>query len=112
MSLNIPDDDLVLEAFRRGGREAMEELSRLSGAEVPLDQGDLDRSRKVTIVDTPDGFEGAVSYDTVYAARQHEEITWQHDTGRKAKYLGDPFRLNEQRLQQHIADAVKDVLGG
>lgn len=112
MSLDLPPDDVVLAAFRKGGKEAMEELSRLSGAEVPYDQGDLDRSRKVTIVESGDGFEGVVSYDTVYAARQHEEVTWRHDPGRKAKYLGDPLRLNSERLKQHIADEVQKAFGG
>lgn len=111
MTLDLPDEDRVLAAFRDAGKQAMEELSRLSGAVVPYDMGDLDRSRKVTIVPTPDGFEGAVSYDTVYAARQHEEVTWRHDPGRTAKFLGNPMRANAERLKQHIADATRDALG-
>ena len=33
----------------------------------------------------------AVSYDTPYAIRQHEDLSYKHDAGRKAKYLEDPL---------------------
>lgn len=38
---------------------------------------DVDRAR----------LRGSVFYDTKYARRQHEELTWQHDPGRRAKWL-------------------------
>lgn len=59
---------------------------------VPLDEGTLSRSGKV-VMNGP--LDGAVVFDTVYAARQHEELTWRHLPGRSAKYLEIP--MNSER---------------
>lgn len=40
-----------------------------------------------------------VSFNTVYAARQHEETTWRHPLAGQAKYLEQPFRENLNRYQ-------------
>ncbi len=64
---------------------AAEFLLTESNVVVPIDEGTLERSGAVSH-DRVAG-EVAVSYDTPYAARQHEELTWQHAPGRKAKYL-------------------------
>jgi hypothetical protein len=58
---------------------------------VPLDEGTLERSGRVV----RDGLNGAVTFDTVYAVRQHEELTWKHLPGRQAKYLEQP--MNSER---------------
>ena len=57
--------------------------------EVPLEEGTLQRSGVASVDEA--ALRAAVSFDTVYAVRQHEELTWQHDAGRKAKYLEDPL---------------------
>lgn len=82
----------------RGRRLASEGLERAlehglteSRRVVPLEEGTLERSGRVTI----DGLEGAITYDTVYAVRQHEELDYRHAPGRTAKYLERP--MNEQR---------------
>ncbi|MFI0897752.1 hypothetical protein [Streptomyces sp. NPDC020983] len=74
----------------RGRQAASEGLARalehglgVSNQRVPLREGTLERSGKVTV----EGLNGAISYDTVYAVRQHEELDWQHLPGRRAKYL-------------------------
>lgn len=69
---------------------ACEHLRGASQTQVPHDEGTLENTATVSIDET--GLRGAVSYNTVYAARQHEEITWRHQHGRKAKYLEDPLR--------------------
>lgn len=101
-------------ALDEGAAEAVEEtaedLSRESGAEVPYDQGDLDRSRKVSTGKEGGAAVAHVSYDTVYAARQHEEHDWRHDPGRKSDYLGGPHRSGASRRQQHIAKKFIDKL--
>lgn len=96
---------------KRAVREAGEDLARESGARVPYDQGDLDRSRKVTTGTDAGAAVAHVSYDTVYAARQHEEHTWRHDPGRTSDYLGGPMRTGASRRAQHIAKAIADELG-
>ncbi|MEH0650664.1 minor capsid protein [Streptomyces scabiei] len=74
---------LAEEGLRRGLEHVLGESQKL----VPLEEGTLRRSGKVIV----NGMEGAVSYDTVYAKRQHEEVTWRHLPGRSAKYLEIPF---------------------
>lgn len=70
-----------------GLNEGLEHVLGESQKLVPLEEGTLRRSGKVVV----HGMEGAVSYDTVYAKRQHEEVTWRHLPGRSAKYLEIPF---------------------
>ena len=52
---------------------------------VPLDDGELRDSGRASVDDN--GLVAAVSYDTDYAVRQHEQLDLQHDPGRSAKYL-------------------------
>lgn len=59
---------------------------------VPLEEGTLERSGRVTMLGQ---LEGVISFDTVYAVRQHEELTWRHLPGRSAKYLEIP--MNSER---------------
>lgn len=113
-ALNIVGDDLVGQATDL----------------VPLDEGTLQGSAAVVLI--VDGVrhegEGAlaaatrhahqviraggtpfvqveVSYNTVYAARQHEELDWEHDPGRQAKYLEEPFARNLNRYERVLAAA-------
>jgi hypothetical protein len=78
---------LAEEGLQRG----LEHVLAESGKIVPLEEGTLERSGRVV----RDGLNGAVSYDTVYARRQHEELTWKHLPGRSAKYLEIP--MNRER---------------
>ena len=52
---------------------------------VPFDEGILEASGMVD-VDAMAG-KATVSYDTPYAVAQHENTEYNHDFGRKAKYL-------------------------
>lgn len=85
----------------RGRRAAEEGLARalehtlgVSNAHVPLREGTLERSGKVII----EGLEGAISYDTVYARRQHEELSWKHLPGRTAKYLENAMNTERETM--------------
>lgn len=101
-------DAAVSEGAERAVKEACEALLSDSRDVVPYDQGDLSRSGKVTVA----GVEGVVSYDTPYAARQHEEREWRHDGNGQADYLGGPLRANSQRYLDHIGRTVGDALDG
>ncbi|MEU5608453.1 minor capsid protein [Streptomyces sparsogenes] len=90
----------------RGVHLAAEHILAESKKEVPLEEGTLERSGKATVDET--ALTGAVSYDTVYAVRQHEELTWHHPMpGRKAKYLEDPMNRERQRVAQIIAAEIR-----
>lgn len=68
---------------------------------VPVTEHHLQRSGKASVSD--DGHRAAVSYDTPYAVRQHEELAYRHDEGQRAKWLEST--MHEQ------ADEVRDIIG-
>jgi hypothetical protein len=87
-------------AARRGVQLALEHILAESNKIVPLDEGTLERSGTVSMA--PDGLHGAVVYDTPYAVRQHEELSYRHLPGRQAKYL-------ETAMNTHSAEAMAIV---
>lgn len=52
----------------------------------------------------------SISYDTPYAARQHEELDWRHDAGRQAKYLEQPLSTEAQAVVDIIGGEIRKVL--
>lgn len=87
---------------------ATEHLLAEAKAIVPLEEGTLERSG-VASVDRS-SMTGAVSFDTVYAVRQHEELTWKHLPGRQAKYLETPAHTERETMQALIAAGVRRAL--
>lgn len=78
---------LVEAAADEGTKLAAEHLLHKSREIVPYLTGTLSRSGAVT----QEGHaEYAVSYDTPYAVRMHEDLSLSHRNGRKAKYLEGP----------------------
>lgn len=69
----------------RGLQLALEHVLAESNKLVPLEEGTLLRSGHVSM--DASVLTGTVSYDTPYAVRQHEELSWRHAPGRQAKYL-------------------------
>ena len=86
-----------------GLARALEHTLGVSNTLVPLDEGTLERSGKVIV----NGLEGAISYDTVYAKRQHEELTWKHLPGRQAKYLEQPMHTEAETMLAIMAASVR-----
>lgn len=91
------------EGAEKGLADAVEHLLNTSNEHVPHEYGDLQSSG----VASTDGLEGAVSYDTPYAVRQHEELTWRHNDGRTAKYLENAMNSEADTLAQIIGDAIR-----
>jgi hypothetical protein len=89
----------------KGLRLAAEHLLASSQALVPIEEATLERSG-VASVDASGG-QAAVSYDTVYAVRQHEELTWRHDPGRQAKYLETPYVAEAEVMNGIIAAQIR-----
>lgn len=96
------------EGRNKGLRAAAEHLLAESQRLVPIEEATLERSG-VASVDEAKG-QAAVSYDTVYAVRQHEELTWRHDPGRSAKYLEIPFNTERKVMQEIIAAQIRRSL--
>lgn len=89
----------------RGLRLWAEHVLQESRELVPLDEATLQRSG-VASVDDGD-LSAAVSYDTPYAVRQHEDMTAHHPGGRQAKYLEKPFIANRALAPKIIANQVR-----
>lgn len=95
---------LASEGLRRGLEHVLAEAKKI----VPLDEGTLQRSGKVEV----DGLNGAVSFDTPYAVRQHEELTWRHLPGRSAKYLEIPMNSERDIVLELMAVSLRRWLRG
>ncbi|QJD53962.1 hypothetical protein SEA_GALACTICA_14 [Streptomyces phage Galactica] len=78
----------------RGLQLALEHVLAESNKLVPLEEGTLQRSGTISI--DPANLVGTVSYDTPYAVRQHEEMSWRHAPGRQAKYLETAVNTSRQ----------------
>lgn len=81
-----------------------------SKKEVPWDTTHLLQTGTVEPVPEIDGFE--IGYNTPYAARQHEDMTFHHPKpGTKAKYLEDPAMRIAPTIEADIANHLREVLG-
>ncbi|MFF7295311.1 hypothetical protein [Streptomyces sp. NPDC008265] len=94
----------------RGLRLAAEHILTESRKRVPIEEATLERSGTAT-VDEAD-LTAAVSYDTPYAVRQHEELTYRHDAGRTAKYLEGPMAEQAGQAAEIIAAQLRRSLRG
>lgn len=79
-----------------------------SNKRVPHEEGTLENSGSVS-------YEGgklraAVSYDTPYAAVQHEDMTLRHDKGREAKYLENALNAEKDTVGEIIARVTRGEL--
>jgi hypothetical protein len=70
---------------------------------APLDTGDLRGSCTVT----QQGHKVEVGFNTPYAERQHEDMSYNHPQGGQAKYLEQPLNENEDAYVREIIDAVR-----
>ncbi|MFE6487979.1 minor capsid protein [Streptomyces sp. NPDC057757] len=91
-----------------GLRAGLEYVLALSNRRVPIEEGTLERSGKVDV----DGLDGSISYDTVYARRQHEELTWRHLPGRMAKFLEISMNESRQVVLEMMAVPLRRWLRG
>lgn len=99
--------DKIEELASEGLLDGMEHVLGVSNSHVPHDLGDLQASGMASV----DGLEGAVSYDTPYAVRQHEDLQYRHDPGRTAKYLENAMTGEEQNVLKLIARRVHGGVG-
>ncbi|EPH40337.1 hypothetical protein ABT390_13520 [Streptomyces aurantiacus] len=104
--------DAALAATRQGAarglRLAAEHALEVSRRRVPIEEATLERSGTATVDES--ALTAAVSYDTPYAVRQHEEMTYRHDAGRTAKYLEGPMVEEADTVAEIIAAQVRRSL--
>ncbi len=95
----------VMSATERGLIKGLEFVKQESVKIVPKDTGMLEKSASVKI--SNDSKQGAVSYDTPYAIRQHEELGYRHAEGRTAKYLEIPFQQNQGKALEIMQREIR-----
>jgi len=101
--------EAIAKAALRGLEDGGEHILKLARDRVPLEEGTLERSGQVT----SDGqAKVAVSFDTPYAVRQHEDMSLQHAHGRKAKYLESALAEGQQDVGRLVAVTVRRAAGG
>jgi len=106
----------------QGLADALLYVATESQQRAPVDTGDLRGSVQVDIegqryaqgvkgggVNTVNALpenitKGSISYNTPYAAAQHEQIHYDHPRGGQAKYLESVLIENEDRILKLIAD--------
>ncbi|MGE9695917.1 hypothetical protein ACQKFA_19370 [Streptomyces sp. CH6] len=91
-----------------GVRLAAEHVLTISRARVPIEEGTLERSGTASVDEA--GPVAAVSYDTPYAVRVHEDLTARHDPGRGAKYLEAVVDEEGERALAIIAAQLRRAL--
>lgn len=94
----------------RGLRIGAEHVLAESRKRVPIEEATLERSGVATVDES--SLTAAVSYDTVYAIRQHEELNYRHDAGRTAKYLEGPLTEQAATVAAIIAAELRRSLRG
>ena len=100
--------ELAKKLAKRGGRKGLklgaEHLLGESLKVIPIEEATLANSGKVS---TEGDDRAAVSFNTPYAVVQHEDLTFQHDPGRHAKYLETPMNTEGPVIGALVAGAVK-----
>jgi hypothetical protein len=91
-----------------GLSDAAEYLGETSNRTCPIEEATLVGSMVVSVDER--ALRAAVSYDTPYAARQHEDMSMRHDAGRRAKWLELTFREEASAAGEIMADPLQRVL--
>jgi len=92
----------------RGLLLAAEHVLQQSQELVPLDESPLMQSGTASV--DPPSLTAVVSYDTPYAVRQHEELSYRHAPGRTAKYLERPLNASRSDVLALIAAQMRRSL--
>ena len=95
------------EATMLGLERAGEHVRGVAVNLAPIERGDLRNSAAVSSDDART--EVAVSFDTPYAVRQHEELDYHHDVG-QAKYLESALNENADQVLAIVAASIRRAL--
>jgi hypothetical protein len=92
----------------QGVRMAAEHVLTESRKRVPIEEATLERSGVATVDEAT--LTAAVSYDTPYAVRQHENLNYRHDNGRSAKYLESVLPETADVVEALLAAQIRRAL--
>ncbi|MEU3710489.1 hypothetical protein [Streptomyces catenulae] len=99
---------VIREAAARGLLLGAEHTLAASRQRVPIAEGTLERSGAASVDEQQ--LAAAVSYDTPYAVRVHEDLNARHSPGRAAKYLESVLPEVADDVQALIAAQVRRAL--
>jgi hypothetical protein len=88
-------------------RIVTEDLVGEAQRQAPRDEGTLAGTGSGQVEVIGNRVTGRVTFDTPYAKRQHEELTWNHPKGGNAKYLEGPLTNNAAKYEAVIAAVIK-----
>ncbi|QXJ40751.1 putative minor capsid protein [Curtobacterium phage Parvaparticeps] len=77
---------------------------------VPLETGGLMRSGSTSI--DKENMVAAISYDAVQAVPQHENLSYHHDHGRRAKFLESAINDNAKTVAELVRKGAASKIGG
>ncbi|OZC55059.1 hypothetical protein CH289_07645 [Rhodococcus sp. RS1C4] len=104
----------VIDKQRAGAVKGMEIATEaLRGEAVdltPIKDGVLRASSKASVNEVDDGVVGAVSFNTEYAVKQHEDVGLNHPNGGEAKYLENAATAFSETFQTVMAHQIKKAL--
>jgi hypothetical protein len=80
-------------------------IATASDAQVPKDTKALVNSRQIEV----DEHQAAISYNTSYAHKQHEDLTYNHPHGGNAKYLENPMHSEAEAVFEIIAGVMREA---
>ena len=105
---------LLLLAFGSALYQEGEAIKTAAQKIVPHDVGTLESSAFVPPpvyigdnVSVTIGFGGAAKE---YALEQHENLDYQHDEGRQAKYLEEPFIAAQAGMSERVAQKIREYM--
>ncbi|PNE42749.1 hypothetical protein [Streptomyces noursei] len=98
----------IRQAAARGALLGAEHVLQASRQRVPIAEGTLERSGAASVDEQQ--LVAAVSYDTPYARRVHEDLNARHSPGRSAKYLESVLPQESAMVQALIAAQVRRAL--
>lgn len=105
ISVALKWNDQALQRLEEAKKDALfrasAHLRERAVQRTPVETGHLRNSAKNTV----SGDQAAVSYNTPYAARQHEELGWQHTDG-EAKFLENAMRAERDNIRKIIGDRI------
>lgn len=96
------------QAAARGVALAAEHVLGEAKKRVPIEEATLERSGAVST--DPENLRAAVTFDTPYAVRQHEDMGMKHDEGREAKYLENAMNAETGTVREIIARTIRGEL--
>lgn len=88
--------------------DAAEFLLEQANRTIPHEEGTLERSGVASVDEK--ALRAAVSYDTPYAVRQHEDTRLRHDEGRRAKWLEATFKEKAAKVGEFLAGRIKAAI--